>query len=388
MRLGIAMALALAGLIAFPVGRAQADGDVPDHVLVQLQTEDDASGIDDDYGTEREDHIQTIGLDSFKVPATTTAEQFASALRADSRVAWAETDKYILPPEVDANPFHFAFDSGPNPGAYVNQSAYSQIDVGKVRLLATGAGVVVAVLDTGATYTHPALIRNYMKGYNVLDPTQPPLDIADGVTNEGVGHGTMVAGIIVHIAPKVKILPVRVLNGDGIGTIFDVAKGIDYAVKHGAKVINMSFGGRQTSQALNMAIDEANNAGVILIAAGGNDGVNAPYYPAACDNVIGVASVEADNTRSPWSNWGLPISIAAPGDGIRSTYYTGGYADWAGTSFAAPFISATAALMLSYNHTVTANQVINALEQTTQDVSGEGLGEGLVDVLKAVQSVK
>src|SRR5205823_4808057 len=136
---------------------------------------------------------------------------------------------------------HFAFDKGPDPGLYINQQAYQQVDLGNAQSVATGAGVVVAVLDTGATFTHPALSAHYILGYNAINPGTEPADVPDGLFNAAVGHGTMVAGILARIAPGAQIMPIRVLDADGMGTMLNVARGVHWAVTHGAKVINMSF---------------------------------------------------------------------------------------------------------------------------------------------------
>jgi subtilisin family serine protease len=392
-RILIVFALLLTGYLPGSSGLAYADGVVPGHVLIRLNDANRIGEIDNDYDTAEDDYIANTGLYSLHTPVGITETKFAEQLRKDSRVAWAETDTYLNPPEVNGEPFHFAFDAGPAPGNYSNQQAFDQVHIGKAQKWSSGLGILVAILDTGATFHHPVLRLHYLTGYNVLQPNLPANDIRDGRFNGAVGHGTMIAGIIARLAPGAKILPVRVLNGDGIGTVLDVAKGIDYAINRGARVLNMSFGTSQRSQALDEALGEASDAGAVIVASAGNDGSSNLHFPAASDNVLAVSSVEANNRKSTYANYGDFITVVAPGSGIRSTYYTGGYANWSGTSFAAPIVTAEAALLLSRQPALTSPQIQCLICQTAHSVDifnpryPELLGNGLVDIEAAVRSI-
>jgi hypothetical protein len=389
----IVFTLLLTGYIPRSTGLAHADGIVPGHVLVRLNDANEIGAIDSDYDTIDEDYVPNTGLYSLHTPAGSTETTFAEQLRRDSRVAWAETDTYLNSPEVNGQPFHFAFDAGPAPGSYLNQQAFYQVHLGNAQHWSRGLGIVVAILDTGATFHHPALKLHYLAGYNVLQPNLPPNDIRDGLFNGAVGHGTMIAGIIARLAPGAKILPVRVLNGDGIGTVLDVVKGIDYAINCGARVLNLSFGTSQWSRALDEALNEASDAGAVIVASAGNDGSSKLHFPAASDNVLAVSSVETNNRKSTYANYGDFITVVAPGSGIRSTYYTGGYANWSGTSFAAPIITAEAVLLLARKPALTGPQIEYLICRTAHSVDIfnprylELLGNGLVDIEGAVRSV-
>ncbi|HLJ54409.1 MAG TPA: S8 family serine peptidase, partial [Chthonomonadaceae bacterium] len=204
------------------------------------------------------------------------------------------------------------------------------------------------------------------------------------------GHGTMVAGIIARLAPQAQIMPIRVLTGDGTGTLFDLVQGIHFALNHGARVVNMSFGCSGHSSALNDVLDEAARDGIVLVASAGNDNVNQPLTPAFGRGAIAVASVEADNTKSLYSNFGSYIDVAAPGSGVQSTYWDGGYATWSGTSFAAPFVAAEAALMLSNLPSLKAESVVSIIRKTAHSVDNVNplykglLGNGIIDIESAV----
>jgi subtilisin family serine protease len=370
---------------------AVADGTVRGYVLVRLQPGVAIEAITADYNTTVREQVPGTPIYALNKPAGIRLRQFAERLSADARLVYAETDTYAGSPEVKGKQFHFAFDAGPNAGGYVNQTAYTQVNFGATSSLSTGAGVIVAVLDTGATFDHPDLAGKYLPGYNAIKPSLPPNDIADGAKNYAVGHGTMVAGIIARLAPDARILPVRVLNGDGKGTMLNVAKGILFAVGQGAKVLSMSFGSARRSSALNDALDMAESAGVVMVASVGNDNAEREQYPAVGKGALAVASVEATNVKSSYSNYGSFVRVVAPGSGIRSAYYTGGYASWSGTSFAVPFVSAEAVLILGANPALTEDRVKELIRDTARSVDEvnplyEGrLGKGLIDIEAAVR---
>ena len=384
----------LAGLIALSTMVAYADGTVPGYVLVRTQPGVSIQQLASDYGATVLDHVSGTDIYSLSLPQGDDEATFAGSLGGDARVAYSETDTFVTTPILHGDPFHFSFDGGPNPGTYVNQHAYRQVNAGRANLLTTGVGVTVAVLDTGVTFGHKALKNHLLPGYNALDPTQPPNDIPDGTTNVATGHGTMIAGIIAWMAPRAKILPVRVLNGDGVGTILSVSKGLEYAIAHGVKVINLSFGTTVKTSALNDILDNAESAGIAVVVAAGNDGENLVSYPAAGRGVIGVAAVEANNVKSPYSNYGSFVRVVAPGSGIRSTFWDGGFASWSGTSFAAPFVAAEAALLFAYRPNLTVSDVRGAIRASSRSVDLQNpaykgkLGNGIINVLSALRHVR
>lgn len=367
-------------------------------VLVHIYPQFDAEAVAQQYGSTILDRVPDTNIYSLSVPRGQTSQQFADLLALDTvHFLFAETDKELVTPETEAirkgtpKQQHLAFDGGGNAGGYLGQGAYYQVNVNEAHEYSKGYGVVVAVLDTGATFSHPDLKDHYLPGYNVLNPGQPPLDLPDGRDNVAVGHGTMVAGIIARVAPGAKIMPVRVLNGDGTGSMLDVVKGIYYAKRHGAQIINMSFGTIVASSALNEAKDEAEIEGVITVASAGNNGLEQRQFPAHGQSTIAVASVEEDNRKSDFSNYGGDVLVCAPGRNIWSTYWTGGYASWSGTSFAAPFVAGQVALLLSMNPAFTEDAISDIIKSTAQNIDylnpayrGE-LGEGVIDILAAVR---
>lgn len=222
--------------------------------------------------------------------------------------------------------------------------------------------VVVAVLDSGVDTSHPDLSPNILRdaqgklvGYDFLQNDANP--------NDDNGHGTHVAGTlgargnnqrgVVGVCHQVKIMPVKFLNAQGNGNVSNAIKCIDFAVSKGAHILNNSWGGGGYSQLLAEAILRARNAGVLFVAAAGNDSNDndvLPTYPAnynqIFDNVISVGATTALDTPAGFSNRGaLTVDLAAPGENILSTYKNGTYATLSGTSMATPHVSGAAALL-------------------------------------------
>jgi serine protease len=168
----------------------------------------------------------------------------------------------------------------------------------------------------------------------------------------------------------VKMMPIKVLNADGEGSDADIAAGIQYAVTNHAKVINASFGGYSYSSTLYDAIAAANSAGILLVAAAGNEGVNndlTPNYPSSYDlpNIIAVAATDQDDRRVPFSNFGpLTVDVAAPGTYVLSTIPLNLYSDKefnSGTSMAAPHVTGLAGLLYSYYYNLNSTQIRNMI---------------------------
>ena len=250
---------------------------------------------------------------------------------------------------------------------------------------------VIAVVDTGVDLDHPDLRKRLTNGYNVIEDNDFP--------DDDNGHGTHVSGIIASetnnregvagITWYNKIMPIKAVGVEGYGTSFDIAKGIIWAVDHGADVINMSLGNYQTSSLLEEAIHYAYDQNVVLIAAAGNDNTSRPSFPAAYPQVLSVAAIDYTGGRASFSNYGEYIDVTAPGYQIASTYFNQQYASLSGTSMASPHVAGLAGLILSVNPNLKNRDVMDIIENTTYDlgVSGRDIdfGNGLIDVQKALQ---
>lgn len=254
--------------------------------------------------------------------------------------------------------------------------------------LSTGSGVTVAVLDSGVDAGHPDLAGRVEKG----------IDLVDGSTDgrkDFVGHGTSVADLIagrrdgpgvVGLAYDAKILPVRVLDAQNrYGDAATVASGVRWAVDHGARVINLSLGGAASSDALHAALRYALDHDVVVVACAGNTADRAGkgvWYPARASGVVAVSGLNPDETFWSGSVSGPQVALSAPADGLIGAR-PGGYWHVQGTSFAAPLVSATAALIRSKWPTMSAANVVNRLIATADDKGPRGrddrYGYGMVD---------
>lgn len=276
------------------------------------------------------------------------------------------------------------------------QYGLDHLEAEAARRVHTGAGVTLAVLDTGVEGTHPDLSANLRQGAEFLRGTG--VSSGNGWTDEN-GHGTHVAGIaaagvngfgVEGLAPDLAILPVRVLDQNGSGHNSDVAAGIVWATDHGADVINLSLGSPAQDANLQAAVDYARSRGVVVVAAAGDSWFqgNPTIYPAAYDDVIAVAATNQYQGRAGFSQSGDWIDVTAPGEEVVSTYIGNSYESMNGTSMAASFVAASAAMLLGSQPNLTPAQVQERLELTATDLGPLGFdpdfGHGLVSPLRAM----
>lgn len=265
---------------------------------------------------------------------------------------------------------------------YKEQWALQQFDIATIREEIGDDKInqiTVAILDTGVDLQHEDLKDALVKGYNFISNNEDP--------NDDSGHGTHVAGIvgaidndkgIVGVASGVKIMPVKVLNSQGSGDVMTEIKGIVWAVKNGANVINLSLGGRRYNNGVDAfnpvehaAIQYAVSKGVVVVAATGNYS-EAVSYPAAYPDVIAVSSVNQSNDYSIFNNYGPEVSITAPGEDIYSTMPGNTYQHATGTSVAAPFVTGITALILAKNKQLNPYEVKQLIEAGADDKGNPG----------------
>ncbi len=260
----------------------------------------------------------------------------------------------------------------------------------------TGRGVVVAVIDSGVDGSHPDLAGQVLPGLDLVTP-----DGSDGP--DPVGHGTTVAGLIagradddrgvVGLAPDAKILPVRVLDAENrYDDALIIAKAVRWAVDNGAQVVNLSLGGSSDSAALAAALDYAFARDVVVVACTGNLATSTTtkvWYPAREPGVLAVAGLERSG-ENLWSGsiTGHETVLSAPATALYGARPEGGYWRVQGTSFAAPLVAATAALVRSRYPKMSAGDVVNRLISTARDLGPTGrddrFGYGLVDPVAAL----
>lgn len=262
-----------------------------------------------------------------------------------------------------------------------------------------GTAIKVGVLDTGIDLTHPDLSERIKGSYNAINPLRS--------ANDDNGHGTHVAGIIaatdneigvIGTAPEADLFAIKVLNRQGKGYLSDVIEGLDWAVANGIQVVNMSFGSSSSSDAFREAISRAYQAGLVMVAAAGNNNGGAVSYPAAYPEVIAVSATDSNDNLASFSSTGPEVDLAAPGVSIFSTYKNLSYATLSGTSMAAPHVTGAAVAVLatpvrsSYDWNLNGvwdnNEVKAVLQDTADDLGAVGFdpyfGFGLVDVEESV----
>lgn len=258
-----------------------------------------------------------------------------------------------------------------------------------------GEGIKVAVLDTGIDATHPDLAPNFKKGRNFT--TSNPDDYLDRQ-----GHGTHCAGIIagcdnmvgiVGVAPLAELYVAKVLGDQGNGGISAIVKGIDWAIEEKVDVISMSLGcSKDPGPALHDAIKRARAAGIVIVAASGNENTHVGW-PAVYEEVISVGAVDQTFGRADFSNFGQELDVTAPGVDILSTYPTNQYAKLSGTSMATPIVAGVVALITSFCRKMglvaTPDKIVQMITERSVDMGHEGhddmFGNGLINVFRMIK---
>jgi subtilisin family serine protease len=309
--------------------------------------------------------------------------------------------------------------------SYVDQPAVHITQLNKARSLSTGAATRVAYIDTGVDFNHPALQPWLDPGIDLvlnrtaseLDglPEQPLLtqqmaslldgrlsfilnqamaslldDDLNGPFPSALGHGTLVAGIIHLFAPEARIVPIKAFDAYGNTTLFTIVEAIYRAKDLDVDVLNMSFSTNENSDVLKKAISDLKQSGITVVASVGNDASDLKnLYPATYPHVIGVAATDFDDHLAIFSNYGASVSIAAPGAYVVSTAPGGKYAAAWGTSFSAPIVAGTVALIASgrgrgqsdANRVLTTADSIDNLNPSFE----KKLGKGRINVLLALK---
>ena len=367
-------------------------------VLVSIADQGDGVArmeIEESYGLKTVSSIDDIGVVQLKITdETLRVKEVAALLEDDHRVNFAEPN-YLVRGSASVNDTYVGY-----------QWNLDQINAQGAWDYSTGAGAVVAVLDTGVS-SGPDGIANLLSGYDFYNNDADPTD--------GNGHGTFVSGTInqstnnntgvAGIAYGASILPVKVLGDEGYGSVEAISSGIVYAANQGADVINMSLGMGSSSSTLEQAVNYAAGYNVVMVAATGNEFASYLNYPAAYSSVIAVGSSRADSSRPAYSNYGSGIDLLAPGGDLSRDDNGDGYADgvlqetfdrgswtytfWEGTSMATPHVAAAAAMLKSMGID-SPDDIYDILVGTATDVGASGYdtqhGYGVLNLEAALAS--
>ncbi len=261
-----------------------------------------------------------------------------------------------------------------------------------------GEGITVAVIDTGFDLSHPLLANNLAPASDwkdFIDGDNVPQDMPKSLTDNGkmYGHGTAVGGIIVQIAPKVTLLPIRVLDYDGRGDLSNVVLAIDWAITHGADVINLSLGTDYDLNTLKALIDYASTQQVHIVMATGNAGRKGIDFPAKYAKtatnesfIISVGSIDSGKRRSSFSNSDSDVEFLAPGENVASSFPGNKMAAFSGTSFSTPIMSGIIALGLGESGIQETEDALTASSETVTETDGDD-GFGIPDSLSFLNSL-
>lgn len=339
-------------------------------------------------------------------------------------IQWAEVNSGVTLPNVGQLGV-LQVVSGVDPNWYAAQPAWQIMHAQNALAYSGGSGVIIADINSQVDSTHPAIAGHLTSGYDFVtnrptsgysvlnqssasfvdqssasfvdqssasfvdqssasfvDTTGLPLASA----NPAYGHGTECAGVLAAIAPASFIMPLRVFDNNGNADLFSIAKAIRYGAQNGAQVINMSLGTFTDSHAIRSSIVYAQGLNITLVASAGNNNTTSPQYPAAYSGVITTAATDINDQKASFSNYGRSVVVDAPGVNIILPYPGGMYSMVSGTSFSAPAVAGTAALVRSLRTTGTTASITG----TAVNINSENpnyinqLGYGRIDVLHAV----
>jgi thermitase len=334
------------------------------------------------HGGRAVSNIPQLNVRIIRLPANASAKALA-AISKHKDVEYAE-------PDFTASALNTANDPQFTSGA---QWSLQKIEAPVAWNTTTGSSnVVVAVIDSGVTASHPDLAGKVLPGYDFINN--------DTDATDDNGHGTAVAGLIgaatnngigmAAVSWNSMILPVKALGADGNGSYSAISNAIIWAADRGARIINLSLGGTSASTTLQNAVNYAWNRNCVIIAAAGNSGNDVPQYPGACTNVVAVSATNSSDARASWSNFGTYVDIAAPGVNVLTLQGASSYSNWNGTSFSSPITAGVVALMASANAGLNNATLVNTLLANADDLGTVGydvnFGHGRVNARRAVQA--
>ncbi len=419
----VARALA-AGLLLALAPFSQAADSVAGEILVKLKTTAALPSVLAPYPGTVSAQFGARPIYRLKLTAGSNVDAVVTTLLTNADVLLAEPNTTNQSPEARRGQ---AWTVG-SPAAYVAQWAPTAMRLREAHLFTKGAGIKVAVLDTGIDLTHPAFTNRLLPGYDFVDGDSDPSEVLctpAPCSTQGIayGHGTHVAGLIALVAPSAKIIPYRVLDPNGVGNAWVLAEALDRAITDGADVINMSLGTATRTRILasitklfqceppdaaDPELDFSDSSyaadltrcgtttGPVIVAAAGNDGSsNVDEYPAR-ERVKGLIAVGASNDTkhlAQFSNFGSWVQIAGPGEGITSAVpqsaTPSGYAVWSGTSMAAPLVAGATALLRSVQKNLAPRDVVTrmlAMATPLQKFAGGNTNIGQVSAAALVET--
>jgi subtilisin family serine protease len=319
----------------------------------------------------------TVGL--FRIIDRRPADTVRRELAADTRVKSVQPNFRYLLQDQKTTP------TEGDPAQY----AVAQLRLPQAHTLARGMNVTIAVIDSGIDVKHPELANSVADSFDALGSKEGPHVHGTGIAGAIVAHARLIGS-----APEARLLAIRAFgsaSGAAESTSYIILRGLDYAVEHGAQIVNMSFAGPKDPM-IERGVAATAARGILLVAAAGNAGAKSPpLYPAANPNVIAVSGTDAQDKLFAASNRGNYIAIAAPGADIFLPAPDEKYQITSGTSFSAAYVSGIAALIMERNPALKPNDVRAILTRTARDLGAPGrddlFGAGEADAFAAVTAV-
>lgn len=382
-----------------PPAPVQGNAVVPNELVVRLRASTDLPAVLAQYQVTLIDQFGTRPIYRLRASATDT-QPLADLLSADPRVVYAEPNFLHQAPESERRS---AWAIGGDAQTYATQWNTRALRLPEAHAMATGSGTTIAVLDTGVDPGHAALAGRLSPGFDFVDFDADPRE-SGAAGDWGYGHGTHVASLIAQVAPQSRLMPVRVLDAQGVGNIWVLSEGLLHAVdpdanpvtNDGASVINLSLGTTRRTDLLEDILERvtcgddfddddddgdadvvrcAAAGGAVVVSAAGNSGDETLHFPAAevHNGALSVAANTEAGALATFSTRGAWVDVSAPGELIYGAVPGGAYAVWNGTSMAAPMVAGAAALLRSRHPQWKPGDITNQLRSTAVALCGSDL---------------
>ncbi|MEI7984516.1 MAG: S8 family serine peptidase [Armatimonadota bacterium] len=306
-----------------------------------------------------------------------SGQLYSQFLESDERIVWAEDEALTsFRGNYSSHGSSVAAIFDRETSAAINKGIFKQINF--VPLATLSSNLKVGIVDTGVSFSQPSILDNVVAGMSFVPSSRSINDSPrnldtnlNGAFDEGAGHGTMVAGVILQIAPNTPLVIAKSADSDGVGDSWSVLQGVVFCVENDTKIINLSLGSRNQLAGFPGLLDWVEQSGSVIVSPIGNNASNMTLYPAGYSNVICVTGLMSDNTKAPFSNWNSVARVAAPASGVLSAWYDGGSAVWSGTSLSAPIVSGCLAAALSSCPRRSPHEIRNALNVSGRDIDSQ-----------------